>query len=411
MDNSIEQLCKFAFNFSNMDTIFIDELLNKKIDYGFTRVPDQLKPYFSNLVDKLELNNPSADYVILFHSNSYKLNFISAKLYFDGIYLGSIILGPYLLEEPTTLMVESIVLNNNMSLTLKNVVAHYYSTLPIISISKATATGEFLSYIVSTFNPEKLENFKMEKLTYDFKTEYSISPEILKKNTENTMEYLEKIYTLENSFMHAVELGNIDLYQNIIRKNNFLLTAIPDRIPNDPLRSAKNYAIVLNTLSRKASEKGGLHPIYLDSISSKYAVQIEKCTYLKQLSDLINSMQLEYCDSVNKLSLKNYSPTIRKAMEFIRINLNHSLSLNSISKILYISSYELSRQFKKETGETITDYINKKRINVAVFILENENISITDISYMVGFNDVNYFTKVFKKLKGITPSEYRKNKI
>ena len=411
MDNSIEKLCNFAFNFSNMDTIFIDKLLNKKIDYGFTRVPDQLKPYFSNLVDKLELNNLSSDYVILFHSNSYKLNFISAKLYFDGIYLGSIILGPYLLEEPTTLMVESIILNNNMSLTLKNVVTHYYSTLPLISISKATTTGEFLSYIVSTFNPKKLENFKMEKLTYDFKTEYSISPKILKKNTENTMEYLEKIYTLENSFMHAVELGNIDLYQNIIRKNNFLLTGIPDRIPNDPLRSAKNYAIVLNTLSRKAAEKGGLHPIYLDSISSKYAVQIEKCTYLKQLSDLINLMQLEYCDSVNKLSLKNYSPTIRKAMEFIRINLNHSLSLNSISKILYISSYELSRQFKKETGETITDYINKKRINVAVFILENENISITDISYMVGFNDVNYFTKVFKKLKGLTPSEYRKNKI
>ena len=411
MDNSIEQLCKFAFNFSNMDTIFIDELLNKKIDYGFTRVPDQLKPYFSNLVDKLKLNDPSSDYVILFHSNSYNLNFISAKLYFDGIYLGSIILGPYLLEEPTTLMIESIILNNNMSLTLKNVVTHYYSTLPLISISKATATGEFLYYIVSTFNPEKLENFKMEKLTYDFKTEYLISPDILKKNTENSIEHLEKIYSIENSCMHAVELGNADLYQNIMRKNNFLLTGIPDRIPNDPLRSAKNYTIVLNTLFRKAAEKGGLHPIYLDSISSKYAVQIEKCTYLKQLSDLINSMQLEYCDSVNKLSLKNYSPTIRKAMEFIRINLNHSLSLNSISKILYISSYELSRQFKKETGETITDYINKKRINVAVFILENENISITDISYMVGFNDVNYFTKVFKKLKGITPSEYRKNKI
>ena len=122
-------------------------------------------------------------------------------------------------------------------------------------------------------------------------------------------------------------------------------------------------------------------------------------------------MQVEYCDSVKKLSLKNYSSTVRKAIEFIRINLNHYLSLNSISEALYVSSYELSRQFKKETGETITEYINKRRINEAVFILENESISITDISYMVGFNDVNYFTKVFKKIKGMTPTEYRRNKI
>lgn len=411
MINGIEQLCKFAFNFLNMDTIFIDEMSNIKIDYGFTRVPDPLKPYFSGLTDKLQLNNFTSEYIVLFHSNSYRLNFISAKVYSDNDYLGSIIVGPYLLEEPTTLMIESVISNNKMASSLKSIVKHYYLTLPILGAYKANTTGEFLAYMVSTFNPQNFENFKIGNLTYDFKTEYSISAETIKENTENAIEDLEKRYSVENSWMHAVELGNIELYENIMRKNNSLMTSIADRIPNDPLRSTKNYVIVLNTLFRKAAEKGGLHPIYLDSISSKYAVQIEQCTYLHQIANLINSMQVEYCDSVKKFSLKNYSSTIRKAIEFIRINLNHYLSLNSISEALYVSSYELSRQFKKETGETITEYINKRRINEAVFILENKSISITDISYMVGFNDVNYFTKVFKKIKGMTPSEYRKNKI
>ncbi|MBS5937936.1 helix-turn-helix domain-containing protein [Clostridium sp.] len=410
MENEIEQLCKFAFNYSNMDTIFIDEMSNKKIDYGFTRVPDPLKPYFYGLIDKLQLNESTSEYIVLFHSNSYRLNFISAKVYSDNYYLGSIIIGPYLLEDPTTLMIESIILDNKMAISLKSIVKQYYLTLPMLSKYKANTTGEFLSYMVSTFNPKNFENFKIGNLTYDFKTEYSISPDIVKENTENAMEDLEKRYNIENSLMHAIELGNIELYENIMRKNNSLLTSIADRISNDPLRSAKNYVIVLNTLFRKAAEKGGLHPIYLDTISSKYASQIEKCTYLQQIANLINSMQVEYCDSVKKLSLKNYSSTVRKAIEFIRINLNNCLSLNTISEALYVSSYELSRQFKKETGETITEYINKRRINESVFILENESISITETSYMVGFNDVNYFTKVFKKIKGMTPSEYRKNK-
>ena len=120
-------------------------------------------------------------------------------------------------------------------------------------------------------------------------------------------------------------------------------------------------------------------------------------------------MQLDYCDAVKKLSLKNYSSPIRKAIEFIRINLNQDLSLDSISVALHLSPSELSRQFKKETGENISDYVNKRRINEALYLLENESISITDVSYMVGFNDVNYFTKVFKKIKGMTPSRYRRS--
>ncbi|WP_238902913.1 helix-turn-helix domain-containing protein [Clostridium sp. YIM B02506] len=410
MIDKIKQICKFAFNYSNTDTIFMDVTSNILFDYGFTRVPDSLAPYFSGLIDKLQLNYSSIEYNVLFHTNSYRLNFISAKIYDNADYLGSIIVGPYLLEEPTTLMIDSIVSDNKISLPLKNIVKQYYLTLPIFSTYQAKNNGEFLSYIVSTVNSQISDIPQIGNLTYDFQTEYSISPEIIKQNTETTMEEFERRYSIENKWMHAVELGDIESYENIMKENNSLISSVHDRIPNDPLRSTKNYILVLNTLFRKAAEKGGLHPIYLDSISSKYSVQIEKCTNLQQITNLINTMQVEYCNSVKKLSLKNYSSTVRKAIEFIRINLNQYLSLTTISESLYVSSFELSRQFKKETGETITEYINKRRINEAVFILENDTMSITDVSYTVGFNDVNYFTKVFKKIKGTTPSEYRNKK-
>ncbi|HVH96008.1 MAG TPA: AraC family transcriptional regulator, partial [Bacillus sp. (in: firmicutes)] len=146
----------------------------------------------------------------------------------------------------------------------------------------------------------------------------------------------------------------------------------------------------------------------IHSISEKFAIQIEKTTSIQQLADLQTVMLREYCAAVRKYSLKNYSFPIRKAIEYIRFHLEQELSLETISAAIHSSTYELSRKFKKETGQTLTDYINTLRIKEALYIMENRNLSITDIAYMTGFNDVNYFTKVFKKLKGITPSTYRK---
>ena len=58
----------------------------------------------------------------------------------------------------------------------------------------------------------------------------------------------------------------------------------------------------------------------------------------------------------------------------------------------------------------ITEFINQKRIEEAKLYLKRGNISITDIAFMVGFNDLNYFSKVFKKLTSVTPSQYAKRR-
>lgn len=407
---NIDHICKFAFHFSNMDTYFIDEKLNFKLQYHLSSVPESLQPYFSNMVNNLTLAGPDSSYDVLFHTNSYCLNFISAKVTDGDRYLGSILVGPYLLEEPTIAMIESVISDNKLAISLKNLMKEYYLTLPILSTYKATTTAEFLSYLISTCHTYNFSNPRIGTLTYNYQKEESVPFELIKENSMHVIDGIEKRYRRENDMMHAVETGNIELCKTILDENKAVVSSMSERIPGDALRSIKNTGFVLNTLLRKAAERGGVHPIYLDSLSSKYAVQIEKCTSLQQTSELYYSMLFGYCDAVRKLSLKNYSSPIRRTIEYIRLNLNQELSLDSISGALNLNSYELSRQFKKETGINMTEYINNRRINEAVYILKNKNLSITDVAFTVGFNDVNYFTKVFKKMKGVTPSEYRKNK-
>ena len=74
---------------------------------------------------------------------------------------------------------------------------------------------------------------------------------------------------------------------------------------------------------------------------------------------------------------------------------------------LFVSEEYLSAQFKKETGSTLTEYVNGKRIKHAVSLLNTTSLQIQAIAQYCGIPDVNYFTKTFKKYIGTTPKEYR----
>lgn len=96
-----------------------------------------------------------------------------------------------------------------------------------------------------------------------------------------------------------------------------------------------------------------------------------------------------------------------KAMKYIEENIAADLSLEQIADALHISTSHLSRTFKKAGGISLTDYINQFRINKAKELLRGTDIYIYAISEMVGYHDATYFSSMFKKLVGVSPSEYR----
>jgi two-component system, response regulator YesN len=407
---AIEKICKLAFNFTNIDTFFIDSSSNIQVEFGYTHAPEPLREYVGNISNLINLQECNSELDALIHCTSYATNFISVKVSIADEYLGSIIIGPYLTEEPDILMIENIIFQNKLSISLKNIIKQYYLSLPLISDYKAKLIAEFISYNALNLDSICSQDINIGSKIYTNTIEYSVSQDRIKQSTEQTIALIEQRYIRENELLHAIETGNREKLYKASEEWSHIFREIPDRVPNDPLRSRKNLTFVLNTLLRKAAEKGGLHPMDIHILSEKYAIQIEQTNSIQQLIDLQDKMRLGYCDAVRKLSLKNFNYLTKKAIEFIRKNLDGDLSLEAIASSIDVSPYELSRQFKKETGHNLTEYINIQRINEAVYIMDNQNISITDIAHMVGFNDVNYFTKVFKKLKGMTPSEYRKNK-
>ena len=94
--------------------------------------------------------------------------------------------------------------------------------------------------------------------------------------------------------------------------------------------------------------------------------------------------------------------------EFINKNYSEELSLQTIADCFLLSREYISRKFKQDMNENLSDYIAKIRINHAKQLLANPQLKLVQISEMVGYQDDKYFSKVFKKLVGVSPNQYRK---
>lgn len=217
---------------------------------------------------------------------------------------------------------------------------------------------------------------------------------------------MEERYAHENGLIEAVRQGQTRRVESFLSR--LTPTAFEQRV-SDPVRNLKNYCIITNTLLRKAAEQGGVHPIYIDKISSGFALKIEQLSSPAAGPALIAEIAQGYCRLVRNHTTKGYSPPIQKAIILIEGNLSGDLSLARLARELNVNSSYLSTLFKKETGSTVTDYITERRINHAKHLLKSSRLQIQTVGQLCGFEDVHYFSKVFKRLAGCTPKQYRQN--
>lgn len=280
----------------------------------------------------------------------------------------------------------------------------YYSNIPVANDD--TLTAIINGFAVSIFNG--IDNFAVKNFNHSATGDpLLISPQEKHNHQDDpllSIQVLESRYEAENRLMRAVSQGATQKAELMI--SNTAHTAMEKR-NSDPLRNMKNYTIILNTLLRKAAEQGLVHPLHIDHLSSNVARQIENIASLEEGQKLQKEMVIKYCLLVKNHSMKNYSLLVQKVLTRIDLDLTADLSLKSQAKLLNINASYLSTLFKKETGQTLTDYVNKRRIEYACSLLKSTNLQIQTVAQQCGILDVNYFTKIFKKYKSQTPKEYR----
>lgn len=103
-------------------------------------------------------------------------------------------------------------------------------------------------------------------------------------------------------------------------------------------------------------------------------------------------------------------PDILQLLRYIEDNLDEKITLESAAAHIYKNSAHLSRLFHKEMGKTFSEYLISKRIEKATYLLQETDLSVTEICEQIGIENIHYFYRFYKRETGKTPSDIRDKK-
>ncbi|MBR5310981.1 MAG: AraC family transcriptional regulator [Oscillospiraceae bacterium] len=384
-------------------TFNIDEIPYEMLDTGITGVLNiyiDFEKERKRLLDSVE-KNTIFEYTDIFGC-SYMFMLLPETE--KEIFL----IGPYVSELPERKDIMEIAEKLNITPTHLRELEQFYSSVPVLPESS------HLFALLDSFGGliwDGSENFEFRKISRENIEQASFAP-VIKKDVSDAeksawnIQMIEKRYEYENEIFRAVSQGQ---YQKVaLLVSNLNQLSFEKRL-SDPIRNLKNYCIITNTILRKAAQEGGVHPFYLDRISSEFAAKIELIPSIESGKDLITDMFRSYCRLVRNHTMKHYSPPVQRTITAIDSDLTANLTLNALASAQNLSPSYLSALFSQETGQTLTEYVNQKRVKLAMRLLATTKLQIQTIAQHCGILDVHYFSKVFKKAVGLTPKQYRES--
>lgn len=271
---------------------------------------------------------------------------------------------------------------------------------------------------------------QIEELIDILKDEYGSKPKVIVGSVvshyrELPISYHDAVYLLENERQNIRDIIKPNLLENKVN----VFQEIYTELKNIMISNTGNPEQVLKAFRtfQKAVESYNLSNAYV----RRCCFEIASSLYFSYVSDtgeaadnklnallqtLTRSEREEACEITGDFITRLYSKEelsvheiVSKAQGYIEQNLEADISVANIAESLYITPNYFSRLFKRVTGEGCNEYIVRKRIEQAKFLLETTNLKTGKIAAMVGYRDTNYFSLAFKKHTGESPTKYREN--
>ena len=186
-----------------------------------------------------------------------------------------------------------------------------------------------------------------------------------------------------------------DLLGYIYISNRFELAGIKARI------------IELVVLLSRAAIDAGADVGEIFKQNEGYFSQIERFTTVEEFSIWLTEILHRFISYSFDFTRMKHSDVVYRVMEYVKVNYRRHITLDELAQHIYLSRSYLSSIFKEETGMTLSSYINAVRIEKSKALLLDNAIRLVDVANLCGFEDQSYYTKVFKRIVGVSPKRYR----
>lgn len=206
----------------------------------------------------------------------------------------------------------------------------------------------------------------------------------------------------ERALFRAVTKGNVGMAkESATQFFEQMIKVYPD--DRDNIRM-KILEFVLQA-EHQAYSNGGM--TYHFHSRSDYLKSVMETDDYKILEKWFVTKIAEACQNISMKQKEQTSSMVIKAKQYIDMNFAKELSLDEVSKEVGVSPYYFSKLFKEESGVNFVEYVTNVRMDSAKKMLKDSSYSIKEICIDVGYGDPNYFSRIFKKCIGLTPSEFR----
>lgn len=342
---------------------------------------------------------------------------------------GYIKCGHFILNKPTD--IEQNILNKlNDDLMIRQELIDAYNDIPVLIKSRLYVLEEtvgiaskLISYLVENNLLEKEFAEKNKEILKTRKENINLANELKQLNTKLLKSKVSS--SLENSIFKPKHLANREkLYYPFSYENN-----LKDSMKKLDQESSKRIIQeIISTYEKGILSFEEVKEIFEELVVSlcriliyeetkdseiflqmrgKYKDRIKSCDNYRSIQSILIEFSYEVICILRDLLLCGKYGVINKINSYIKNNFRQNITLSYIADMFFLSPNYLSALFNDENGVSLKDYINKLRVDESKKYLEQTDLKISEISKLVGFNQLSYFGTIFKKYERCTPNEYR----
>ncbi|MDR3645402.1 MAG: PocR ligand-binding domain-containing protein [Clostridia bacterium] len=327
--------------------------------------------------------------------------FISPMTYREST-VGALLGGPLMMCDRQDYIEFDLVQKNNIPKAAAGAILEDLQDIPVVSPERVSSLSNML-YASAGFLS-----------SYDAQGSQSS----LRKASQQQGEIGEYIKSLK-----LVSAGTSPSYP--LDKENGLLAAITegdkqqaDKLLNEILgyiffSSGGSFEIIrarvleLVVLLSRAALSGGADIERIFGLNYKYISEINQFKNVDDLCFWLTEIMNKFMNYIFRFNEVKHLDVIYKTVDFVRRNYMNKITLEDVANFVYLSPSYFSKVFKDEMKSNFNAYLNSVRIEQSKKLLLSDAVKLVDVAGMVGFEDQSYFSKVFKKLAGVTPKRYR----
>ena len=309
-----------------------------------------------------------------------------------------LVLGPMLTSECTKKQAQSLLFHMQLPESKLDALIKWLNSIPLINNHRLYGILYLLDLNVNG-------NSNHEVITIPYPNEVFQSNPI---NSE--LEIFEPgREDIEQAILSNIEYGNVAELEKLVR----FFAPIPLTYYDTKAKKLYHDIFLASVmLSSRSAVQGGLDYNIATAMGTKYLETMESLNNATDITLLLKKLFMDYAKKVAQVNeLPSDSMLVKNISKEIHTHLYEKITPTMIANHLSMNCSYLCNHFKKETGKTITQYINELKIHESKRLLKNSSLSLIEISTQLGYSSQSYFHIVFKNHTGMTPQDFKNKNV